>query len=68
MCYSHAIHNYERFRKEVNIIATSSITQDTFKSLSRVRSRRIVCYSALTSSVQSVRHDRPEITALVDWA
>jgi len=59
---------YERFRKEVNIIATASIIQDTFKALFRGRRRRRVCYSAFTLSVQSLRHDRPDITALVDWA
>ena len=35
MCYLDAVHNYERFRKEENIIASSSTTQDTFNALSR---------------------------------
>ena len=58
---------YERFRKEVNIIASTSTTQDTFIALSRVMaaddeesviqlSRFLyrVCYSAFTLSVQSL--------------
>ena len=58
---------YERFRKEVNIIASTSTTQDTFNALSRVMaaddeesviqlSRFLyrVCYSAFTLSVQSL--------------
>ena len=35
MCYLDAAHNSERFRKEENIIASSSTTQDTFNALSR---------------------------------
>ena len=48
---------YERFRNEVNIIASTSTTQDTFNALSRVMAADDEeCYSAFTLSVQSLRH------------
>ena len=46
---------YERFRKEVNIIASTSTTQDTFVALSHVMAADDEeCYSAFTLSVQSL--------------
>ena len=48
---------YERFRKEVNIIASTSTTQDTFNALSRAMAADDEeCYSAFTFCVQSLRH------------